>query len=258
MLGPRKADPSPDDSPPPTSVPASRRLADDVRHRVLDGDFGAAGRLPSETSLALEYGVTRARMRGALAQLARQSLIVSRPREGWHVRAGHRTQDFERMLSFAQWASAGGRQAGGRITGRQRRAADAREARLLGMRLGEPLSRFTRVRTLDGRVVMVERSTWAPWLANVIDAMPDDVASTTSALADAGIHVSSGTHRIEAVAASSDDAELLGVRRSSPLLQVTRITTTSDGRIVELGVDRYRAGVIAFEVAAGESVRTLS
>jgi GntR family transcriptional regulator len=47
------------------------------------------------------------------------------------------------------------------------------------------------------------------------------------------------------------------VRRSSPLLQVDRITTTREERIVELGVDRYRAGTIAFEVNAGETMRTV-
>ncbi|NNC11753.1 GntR family transcriptional regulator [Planctomonas sp. JC2975] len=233
-------------------------VAADLRRRILDGEFGPVGRLPSEAALAREYGTTRAKVRTALVRLARQSLLESRPREGWHVRAGHRTQGFDRMLSFAQWASAGGLEAGGLITGRARRPADAREARVLGIRLGEPLPTFTRVRTLGGRAVMVERSTWAPWLSALIDAMPDDVSSTTAALAEAGIHVASGTHRIEAVPASTEDAALLGVRRSAPLLQVTRITTARDDRTVELGVDRYQADVIAFEVEAGESTRTLA
>ena len=66
--------------------------------------------------------------------------------------------------------------------------------------------------------------------------------------AEAGIRVASTNHRIEAAAATTEDAALLGVRRSSPLLQVGRTTTTREGRLVELGVDRYRAGAIAFEI----------
>ncbi|WP_348786648.1 GntR family transcriptional regulator [Leifsonia sp. NPDC080035] len=238
-------------------APRYARVAADLRRRIAEGDVAVGARLPSEAALAAEYGVTRSVVRGALAQLARQSLVVSRPRGGWVVQPRHRTQGFDRMLSFAQWAVDGGRVPGGAITSRERRPATAREAQLLRIRWQEPLIAFTRVRTLDGRRVMVERSTWAPWLTPVIEALPDDVVSTAEALAAEGIHITSGTHRIEAVAASTEDAALLGVRRSSPLLQVTRITTTREGRIVELGVDRYLSGAIAFEVAAGESQRTL-
>lgn len=235
----------------------SQEVAADLRRRIHTGEFVAGTRLPSEASLAEEYRVTRSLVRGAMAKLARQSLVLSRPRDGWLVQARHHTQVFDRMLSFAQWAEHGGRVAGGVISGRERRAADAGEAQRFGVRLGEPVAAYTRVRTLDGLVVMVERSVWAPWVADLVDRMPDDVESTTAALALEGVRVTSGSHRIEAVAASSQDAALLGVRRSSPLLQVTRTTATREGRVVELGVDRYRPGTIAFDVNAGESTRAV-
>lgn len=241
----------------PRTAPRYAEVAASLRTRILAGEFPVGARLPSEAALADDLGVTRSLVRAALAQLARQSLVVSRPRGGWVVQARHQTQGFDRMLSFAQWAIDGGRSPGGLIAVREQRPATAREAQVLKARLEEPLLRFTRVRTLDGRRVMVERSVWAPWVTPVIEAMPDDAVSTTEALAEAGIRVTSGTHRIEAVAASKEDAELLGVRRSGPLLQVTRVTTTREGRVVELGTDRYVSGAIAFEVAAGESTRTV-
>jgi GntR family transcriptional regulator len=239
----------------PRTPGGSAEIAAAIRGRILEGGLEVGSRLPSETSLAEELGVTRAVVRRALAHLARQSLVSSRPRGGWVVRDPHQTQGFERMQTFSQWAEAGGREPGGRIASRVVRRADARDAQVLGIRLDEPLLRFTRVRTLDGAPVMVERSTWAPWVAPVIEALPDDVVSTTVALADEGIRVTAGIHRIEAVAASKEDAELLGVRRASPLLQVDRTMRTREGRIVELGTDRYRAGTIAFEVNAGDGAR---
>jgi GntR family transcriptional regulator len=241
----------------PRAVTRSQEVAADLRRRIHTGEFVAGTRLPSEMALADEYRVTRSLVRGAMAKLARQSLVQSRPGDGWLVQARHQTQVFDRMQSFAQWAEAGGRVAEGAITARVRRGADALEAQRLGVRPGESILCFIRVRTLDGLVVMVERSAWAPWVADIVGAMPDDVASTTAALAVEGIRVTSGSHRIEAVAASTEDAGLLGVRRSSPLLQVSRTTATREGRVVELGVDRYRAGTIAFDVNAGESTRAV-
>jgi len=231
-------------------------IAADIARRISEGEFSAGSRLPSETQLAAEYEVSRGRIRSAVASLARRGLLVSRPNSGWIVQARHRVQGFDRMRSFAQWAEEHGRVAGGNIVVRELRPADGREARLLRIGLGEEVLRFTRLRTLDGRVVMVERSTWAPWVVPTMSAVPDDVVSTTSALAEEGIRVVVGDHRIEAVAASSEDARLLGVRRSSPLLQVGRTTFTREGRVVEFGIDRYMPEVITFEVSAGEIHRS--
>ncbi|MHA7270130.1 GntR family transcriptional regulator [Arthrobacter sp. HLT1-20] len=231
-------------------------IAGKLRQRIEAGEFAVGARLPSEAALAAEYGVTRSLVRRAMAQLARQAQVRSSPRGGWFVQASHQTQGFDSMQSFAQWAQAGGRMPGGKVVSRDFLPASASEAQLLGVGLGEPLLRVTRLRTLDGAPVMVERSTWAPWVAPLMNSLPDDAVSTTAALADAGILIAVGNHRIEVAAASKQDSELLLVRRASPLLQVGRLTSSGDGRVVELGEDRYRAGVIAFDVNAGASTRS--
>src|SRR3546814_20395359 len=117
------------------------------------------------------------------------------------------------------------------------RRARAREARVLVVSTEAEVLVFTRVRTLGQRAVMVERSTWAPWVVPHMSGMPDDVVSTTQVLADAGIVVSSGNHRIEAVAAGSEAARLPAERRSSHLLPVRRATFASNRRPVEIAED---------------------
>jgi hypothetical protein len=64
------------------------------------------------------------------------------------------------------------------------------------------------------------------------------------ALENTGFRVVLGDHRIEAVAASNDDARLLGLRRSSPLLQVSRTTVAQGGRVAEVAVDRHVAAAL--------------
>ncbi len=238
------------------TVSDHRDVADDLRRRIGEGEFAIGQRLPGELALATTYGVSRATVRTALAGLARRGLVVALRNFGWVVQAAQPTQGFDKMRSFAQWAEARGFSPSGRVVARERGGATAREARFLRVRPGEEVLRFVRLRALDGRVVMVERSTWAPWVIPIIDALPDDVHSTTRALAAAGISVVYGNHRIEAVPASTDDARLLDVRRSSPLLQVRRETFAKDGRVVELGEDRYLPHTVAFEAqAAGEAER---
>ena len=228
-------------------------IADDLRGRILDGEFVTGTRLPSEQALADEYEVSRATIRTALAAVSRRGLIESHRNAGWFVRLVDQVQGLNRMRSFTQWAESRGMHPGGRIVERSRVAASVREARLLRVGYQETLLRFTRVRTLDRRVVMIERSTWAPWVMSIIEAMPPDAVSATRALEAAGIHLAHGTHRIFAVPASSEDAHLLAVRRSSPLLAIQRSTFSRDGRVVEFGEDRYLPGEFAFEVTAAEA-----
>lgn len=220
-----------------------------LREQILAGEYPVGVGLPSEAELAALHGVSRRVIRTALAALARQGLVESHRGSGWLVQPGQ-PQRFDRMRSFAQWARSRGRSPGGLIVARTTRRATAREARLLAVSTDAEVLAFTRVRTLEQRAVMVERSTWAPWVVPHMSGMPDDVVSTTQVLADAGIVVSSGNHRIEAVAAGSEDARLLGVRRSSPLLQVRRETFASNGRPVECAEDRYIPHTISFEAMA--------
>lgn len=227
----------------------ARDVVGALRARIVSGELPAGARLPSELELAALQGSSRGAVRGALAALARQGLIESRRGAGWFVQSAQ-TQGFDRMRSFTQWAQGRGRASGGRIVARERRRATPREARLLGIGTADEVLYMVRVRTLEERDVMVERSTWAPWVIPHVERMPDDVHSTTSLLARAGIVITHGTHRIEAVAASSDDARLLGVRRSSPMLQVRRETYAANGRPVECGEDRYVPHTISFEAQA--------
>jgi GntR family transcriptional regulator len=63
-----------------------------------------------------------------------------------------------------------------------------------------------------------------------------------------GVVFAYGEHEIDAVAAGTRDAELLGIRRGGPLLRIRRTTSTPAGRPIEWGDDRYRTGTLSFSV----------
>lgn len=69
-------------SPRSTAWGAYRRIADALRGRIREGEFVADGRLPSESSLCVEYGVARNTLRRALDQLAEEGLITADPGRG--------------------------------------------------------------------------------------------------------------------------------------------------------------------------------
>ncbi|MEU0566146.1 GntR family transcriptional regulator [Nonomuraea sp. NPDC005983] len=222
------------------------RIADELRDEILAGVHEVGSQLPSEAELAARHAAARGTVRQALAVLVAEGLIGSRQGARSIVLGRARSQSFAELHSFAQWARANGYRFGGQVLAQRRRRATAAESARLGT---EEVLDVLRVRSLEDEPVLVERTAYASWMTEAVEALPPDCESVTEALYDSvGLVFAYGEHLIDAVAAGARDARLLGVRRGSPLLRQRRITTTHEGRPVECSDDRYRAGSVAFSV----------
>ena len=62
-----------------------RKIADQLRMLIRDGEYGVGSRLPAERDLALQLGVSRPSVREALIALEVEGLVEVRPGSGVHV-----------------------------------------------------------------------------------------------------------------------------------------------------------------------------
>lgn len=228
-------------------------IADDLRRRILQGEFVAGTRLPGEERLAQRYGVSRGVIRNALAALQRRGMLTPTPGSGWTVHSDLQTQQFVELRSFAQWARSRGLDSAGLVIHQERVPATVADARALRTPPGGEVLRVTRVRTLGGSPAMIERTSYPAWMIPLIESLPADLPSVTQAMLEAGIVPAHAVHRIDTVSASGEDGELLGVRRSTRLLRVHRESYGTDGRPIESGDDRYAPDVMTFEVHSSAS-----
>ncbi|MFI9763744.1 GntR family transcriptional regulator [Streptomyces sp. NPDC051963] len=224
-------------------------IADELRRAIDREEYTVGSLLPAETDLASHYAVSRGTVRQAVATLTAEGLIGSRQGARRVVLASRRSQSFAELRSFAQWARAMGREATGQVVAQDYRPATTEDAVRLHLREGTPVLHVLRVRGLDGEPVLLERTVYADWIAPAVEPIEPDCASVTQRLLDdTGLVFAYGEHVIDAVAAGAQDAELLLVRRTSPLLRVRRVTTTREGRPVEWSDDRYRSDAVSFSV----------
>ncbi|WP_136024926.1 GntR family transcriptional regulator [Microbacterium sp. K27] len=231
----------------------------DLMTRIIDGEFSPGSRLPSETKLSLHYGSTRGTIRRALAGLEDRGLVSPVQGAGWTVRSGRQSQSFEELRSFAQWARSKGLAPGGQVRRKEFGEATAAEARRLWVSPRTRVLRVTRTRSIDGRDVMLERTSYPDWIADRLASIADDEASVVEALSrDFGIVTAFAEHAIDAVPVSSADAELLGVRRASALLRVRRVSYTAAGEPIEYGEDRYLPDTVTFLVTASRDSTPLT
>ncbi|KOV74856.1 GntR family transcriptional regulator [Streptomyces sp. AS58] len=224
-------------------------IAEALRRAIDREEYTVGSRLPSETELAAQYAVSRGTVRQAVASLTAEGLIGSRQGARRVVLASRRSQSFAELRSFAQWARAMGREATGRVVEQEYRPATVEDSTRLQLPAGTPVLYVLRARGLDGEPVLLERTVYADWIAPAVESIEADCPSVTQRLyEETGLVFAYGEHVIDAVAAGAQDADLLGIRRTSPLLRVRRVTTTHEGRPVEWSDDRYRSDAVSFSV----------
>jgi GntR family transcriptional regulator len=224
-------------------------IAEELRRAIDREDYTVGALLPSEAELSARYRVSRGTVRQAVAALTAEGLIGSRQGARRVVLASRRSQSFTELRSFAQWARAIGRTATGSVVSTERRPATAEDAARLHLRVGSEVLQVVRVRGLDEELVLVERTVYADWIASAVERLEPDCESVTQRLYEqTGLIFAYGEHLIDAVAASAQDADLLGVRRTSPLLRVRRVTTTRAGQPIEWSDDRYRSDAVNFSI----------
>ena len=235
-----------------------RQVAEDIKAAIAAGGYAAGTRLPSEHELAERYSVSRGTVRQAFAALRADGIIASRRGARRVVVGGPRVQSFGELLSFSRWARAMGETPSGRVVAMQRRPAKPAEAGRLALPADAQIYHLTRVRLLSGHPVMIERGVYPDRVGVLVAGMDLEKESITERLEELGVVFTDAEHVIDAVAATAEDARLLGVRPRAPMLRERRLTTDLAGTPVEWSDDRYLGSAVAFSVRNSVAVNALS
>lgn len=198
---------------------------------IEEGAFGE--HLPAEAELSERFRVSRSTVREAIRRLRDQGYVEARQGKGTFVVARQRFDDLgAQRFSLAATLAVAGLEDHAEIL-RRGEVIDA----TIADRLGLDDRRFYLVERLrrDGRrPVALERAYLASW----VDAVPLSGADLThgslyavlqSAL---GLTVTSGTDEVTATLPTGEEAALLEVACSTPLLLVERVARSFD-RVIE-------------------------
>ena len=231
-----------------------REIANSLYAAIQAGEFPAGSRLPSEHELAERFGVARGTIRQALAALRASGILISRRGARGLVLADRRAQSFTELISFSAWARAQGETPGGRVVELTRREATAVDSDRLGVPVGETVFALVRVRLLSGTPVMIERTTFPEHLGALVATIDLERGSIYEELAEHQVLFAHASHTIEALAATSEDGQLLQLPRRAPLLRDVRRSTGPDGLALEWSDDRYRGDVVTFALENSSSL----
>jgi GntR family transcriptional regulator len=213
-----------------------------MRQRIVDGEFGAGGTLPSEQELAEFHGVSRITAKRALDELANDGLVVRERGRGTRVvegRAGVKisgqgTGAFDALLAMGGETEVAVKEFG-------YAPAEDDVAAALGLPIGTTVQRAVRVRSIGGDPFSHLTTHVPEEIGRRFEK--SDLANTPllALLERAGVTPATADQAVSATLADMVVADRLGIGVGAPLLRIRRVVRDDEGRAIELLVALYRS-----------------
>ncbi|MBU3704392.1 MAG: GntR family transcriptional regulator [Ilumatobacteraceae bacterium] len=205
-----------------------QQIAEELRGRVLAGEFAAGRMLPSESELSAEFSASRVTVRRALEVLRDEGLVDARQGFGWFVAGDPLRQPLGRLATIEEQMAESGVVSERRIL----EFAFERAPKFVTRVLNTPqVLRVKRLNMADGEPFAIV-TVWCPADLGQHLSRRDVEQSPFYELLE--IPLQGATQTIGADAASDDDAKLLHVPVGSPVLRCERVTSDASGRAVLL------------------------
>ena len=210
--------------------PLYRQLADDLRARILAGEFPVPDAMPTEAQLSQRYRASRITVRHALALLDQEGLVHREQGRGSFVRPRAIAVGPRRLTSFTQEMRERGAQQGSELIAVELVSVPSEVP--IDVDASRRCVRLERIRRADGHPI-----------AHQVTLVPHELGEgIESALAASGslydylrsrhaLAVDSADETYRVGAADTRSAELLGVEPGTPVFMVERVGFSGARRI---------------------------
>ncbi len=222
------------------SAPRYSLVEAHLRERIASGELNPNDRLPNETDMGKQYGVSRSVIRQALDNLERDGFVSRMRAKGTFITRPSLALPAELLSSFAGELKLHGIEAQTKVLAYEQVAADADIAEVFQIDVGILVPYVERLRLASGEVLGWD-ATWVhPSLTRSLASMDFERDVLFDAYRAAGRVVDSVERRVRAVVAMKDLASKLSVRDGAPLLEISRVVRDDAGSILDKQIRLYR------------------
>jgi GntR family transcriptional regulator len=245
---------------PDSSTPLYIQLKTLLQERMRSGYYREGSRLPSERELAQLYKVSRMTARQALQLLSQEGLTYARVGKGTYVSLAPIHQQLESLSSFTEEMERLGMKARSLVLRADiSPATDALAARF-STTPGTPLVIIKRVRLANEVPVALETThlvhSMCPGILDLCDLSQDSLYAALRK--HFGMMLVRAEQIFEARLAQENEAGLLGIQDTNPVLNIERTTYDSQNRVTEFVRSVYRGDQYRFRATLVSAPRGMN
>ncbi len=233
----------------PGPTPLYHQLKQIVRAEIERGTYQPGDRIPTESELIQDYGVSRITVRQALDELEAEGIVVRRHGKGTYVAEKRIEQDLVRLTDFVEDMEVAGLAPSSKVLAFTREPASREVAEALTLLPGEEVVRVDRLRQANGRPIACD-TTRLPLRFGLLLSEETLATETIYHILETryGIPVEAGTFHITAATATPEQIRLLEVAPSTALLLIQRISYTIGNMPVYVQERYYRPDRVSYRV----------
>jgi GntR family transcriptional regulator len=236
---------------PPASAPTTKyaAISDVLRRRIQRGDIVRGQRLPSESALMAEFGVSRVTVRLAIDALRAAGLVESRQGKGHFVRPVRAVQDLGRLQGFGEMMAAVGMEAHSVVLSASEVPCGREVQKALALERNTVVVAIERVRVAGGVPLSYDVSYFPIDVGRRLVALDLAHADIFALIENQlGIELGFADLTLEVVPADAITANHLQVAKGDPLLRIRRLTVDDTRRPIDFEYLYGRPDAFQFSV----------
>lgn len=230
-------------------TPLYVQLKETVRARIVRGEYPVGAKIPSETELRVEFGVSRITVRNAIEQLVAEGYLSKTQGKGTFVRARKLRRKLEYVRGFTESLRQVGLDASTTVLQNTVVEATAQVAEQLELPVGAPVVYLQRIRSVDGQPVCLEHSYFDAGRYHLLGT-EDLTGSLYALLAHRfGVQVAGeGETILEAVVADPGLAQTMSGHIGDPYFLMTWLAKDQHDAPLHVGIDYFLGSFFTFSL----------
>lgn len=231
-----------------SSQPLYLQIKDALKQRILDGDYAAHERLPSESELMKMFGVSRITVRQSLRDLHSDGLVFSVQGKGTFVSKPKAVQDVQRLQGFGEAMTPKGYETSTRVLLQEYSRPSQEVAEAFDISRSYRVYEVKRIRYLNREPISIDHSFFPDEIGAKLEH--HDLAQDIFPMLENQFGESLGYAdlMIGAIAADDDHARALNLEVNSPCLQISRVVYTQSGKPIDFEYLTYRGDAFQYQL----------
>jgi len=221
-------------------TPVYKRIQNVIRKRIEAAELKPGDPVASERELARTQGVSLMTARHALAGLEREGIVERRRGAGTFVASPK--IHFNKLMSYTEQMSSRGLNPHSRVLAMKIIENEPEVAGRLRLPAGSKMVKVERLRETNDEPFALETCYLpAPEFSDLVRAPLGKSSLFATLHQNYGVELAYADEEVDATAADSDAAELLGVRRGTPVLRIRQVIYSTKGKATMYAVGFYRS-----------------